>query len=181
MPDMMLDTDNPALLSGPLFAGCRVATYADLVTPLILSNYLGRLIVIDRGRGDPHNAATVADIEPTLLTVAEGVAKIKQWVAEHRPFPTAYCDRNDWPAVDAALAGIPHHDWIATLDGTLLPDGRRPAVVQVWGETALGFHADLSIVWDDTWHPIRPAVSWASVAGLEATATTLAHQIQLLR
>lgn len=181
MPELMLDTDNTALLASPAFTGCRVATYADLVTPQLLTAFLGRLVVIDRGRGDPHNVATVADIETDLLTVAQGVQKIKQWNTEHRPFPTAYCDRNTWPTVDQALAGVPHYDWIATLDGTLLPLGKRPAVVQFVGEAGLGFHADMSIVWDETWHPIRPAVSWASVAALEATAAQLAHQIQLLR
>lgn len=181
MPELMLDTDQPALLAGPQFAGCRVATYADLVTPAMLTAYLGRLVVIDRGRGDPTNTATVADIEPGLLTVAQGVAKIKQWNAEHRQFPTAYCDRNDWPAVDTALAGVRHYDWIATLDGTILPNGKRPTVVQAWGEAAVGFHADMSIVWDTSWHPIRPYVDWARVNQLASLGTQIDHLAQSLR
>lgn len=158
-----------------------MATYADLVTPAMLNAYLGRLVAIDRGRGDPLNVATVADIEPGLLTVSEGTAKVKAWAAQHRQFPTAYSDRNDWAAVEAELTGVHHYSWISTLDGTILPDGKRPAVVQAWGEAAIGFHADMSVVWDETWHPIRPAVSWAQLNAMAAEVAALARSVQLMR
>ena len=180
MPGLMLDTDNTALLATAPFAYARLATYADLMTPAIEAEFRGRLIVIDRGHGDPMSLATVADIEDQLLTVEQGAAKIRQWNAEHRPFPTAYHDRALWAAVDAALAGVPHYTWVSTLDMTIVPDGRKPDAVQFAGAAAIGFHADLSIVWNDNWCPIRPAVSWAQWDALSAAAAALSTDIRRL-
>jgi hypothetical protein len=174
----MFDSDDTTIIAGPHCAGARVATYADLLTPQLASALLGRLAVIDRGHGDPLNMAHIADIEPGLLTVAEGAAKVRQWHAEGRPFPTAYCNRNDWPAVTAALTGVPHSTWIATLDGTLLPDGQRPDIVQAFGEAAVGFHADMSIVWNDGWHPVRPFVDWTRQREL---VTGLANMVNIAK
>lgn len=170
MAGLLFDTDTPQILLEPLFYGCRVATYADLVTPTLLAQLAGRLIVIDRGLGDPHNVATVADIEDGALSVASGAEKIKGWHAEGRPFPTAYHDRALQAAVDQALAGTPCNNWVATLDGTLLPDGVRRAVVQFAGAAAIGVHADLSIVWDDGWHPMPAYPPAATVAALRRYA-----------
>lgn len=164
MPGLLWDTDQPTKLTGGFANGCRVATYADLLTPTLAHLFAGRLVVIDRGLGDPMNLADVADIEPGALTVDEGAAKIRQWVHENRPFPTAYHNRDIWAAVDAALTGVAFWNWVATLDGTLLPDGRHPAAVQFAGAGAVGEHADLSIVWDDQWHPLPSA----NLAGLQA-------------
>lgn len=175
MVSLMLDSDQPAVLLEPRFAGMRIATYADLVTPEIISAAGDRLIVIDRGDGDPHNLATVADIEPALLSVADGAAKVRQWIAEGRRFPTAYHDRAQWQAVNEALAGEPFHHWVATLDGTLVPGGYYMAAVQFAGASVLGFHADISVIWDEGWNPLPAGPSAAQLAALRQLATSVAQ------
>jgi hypothetical protein len=177
----MFDSDDTTIIAGPHCAGARVATYADLMTPALAANLRGRLAVIDRGTGDPMKLAHIADIESGALTVAEGAARVRQWHAEGRTFPTVYCDRNDWPAVTAALTGVPHSTWIATLDGTLLPDGKRPDIVQAFGAAAIGFHADMSIVWNDAWLPVRPAVTWTQVSELYAAGEAVAKIAMALK
>lgn len=170
MPALLFDSDNPHDLLVPYLAGCRVATYADLMTPDLVKQFGPRLIVIDRGHGDPLGLATVADIEPGLLTVAQGVAKVRQWLNERRPGPAAYHDRADWAAVASGLAGTTARHWVSTLDGTCSPNGQRPAAVQILGEAKLGFHADVSIVWDDTWHPVQAPLAAAEVTKLRQLA-----------
>lgn len=174
MPGLMLDSDNPAVLLEPRFANLRIATYSDLVTPEIIAAAGPRLVVIDRGGADPHGLASVADIEPGCLTIAQAVERIRQWDAERRPFPTAYHDRNDWAAVNKALEGVAYHHWVTTLDGTLVPGGFYMAVVQFAGAAVLGFHADASIIWDDSWHAQPGGPSAAQLAALKQLATTVA-------
>lgn len=168
MPAVMFDSDEVAVVLSAECAGSRIATYADLVTPKIVAEAGGRMKVIDRGLGDPHNLATIADIEPGCLTVDAGTARIRQWVSEGRHQPTAYHDRNDWAEVDAKLAGVVYFTWLATLDGTASPNGRRPDVVQILDSAKLGIHADLSIVWNDRWHPLPSGPTQAQVNTLKA-------------
>ena len=172
MPGVLFDSDEPAVLLQASLAGCRVATYADLATAALVKELGPRCIWIDRGHGDPLGIATVVDIEPGLYTVANGVAKVLQMVAEKRPTPAVYHDRNDWAAVTAALHGASVRHWVATLDGTCLPLASRPAAVQILGAKQVGFHADLSIVWDDTWHPVQAGIPIPEVTKLQSLATT---------
>lgn len=180
MARLMFDSDVPSALADSRCAGCLVATYADLMTPAIVQQFAGRLVVIDRGRGDPMNLATVADIELGCLTITQGAAKIRQWESEQRQLPTAYHDRNDWSAVDAELTGVAHSTWISTLDGTLAPDGKFPQAVQFAGERTLGFHADVSVVWDAGWHPIGPTVTYHQLAGIKAALVSVQAQVAAL-
>lgn len=172
MPRLMIDSDTPGVLLEPRFGGMLVATYADIITPELVAQLGERLVVIDRGHGDPFNKATVADCEPGLLTVEESVARVRTWDAENRPYPTIYHDRVQWAAVNEAAKGLNVHHWVATLDGTLVPSGYYMAVVQFAGENKLGFHADMSIVWDDGWHPQHSAVPAAELALLRSLANT---------
>lgn len=187
MTRVLFDSDQPAVLVAPARAGVLVATYADLLTPEIIAQLGPMLLVIDRGQGDPHGLATIADIEPGLLSVADGAAKIRQWISEHRAFPTAYHDRALWQEVHQALAGVNYHEWIATLDGTCNPNGTRPAAVQILGADKVGFHADLSIVWDDAWHPAPAGATAAQVAAVRSALaqasgsfSELEHAVALL-
>lgn len=182
MPGIMFDSDNTAVLVEDRFKGCRIATYADLLTSDLVRQLAGRLVVIDRGHGDPLGLATVADIEPGCLTVAEGADKIRQWTSEHRPGVTGYCDRSEWPEVKAAVADLHPWYWIATLDGTGNPDGEYPAVVQVLGQAQLGLPVDCSIVWDDRWHPMPPGLPGSSLFDLRRmTAALRADAAELSR
>jgi hypothetical protein len=180
MPRLLFDSDDPHVLLQPFLAGCSVATYADLLTPSLVKQFGPRLIVIDRGHGDPLGLATVADIEPGLLSVAAGAAKVHQWLSEKRPGPTAYHDRADWAAVSSALAGTSARHWVSTLDATCSPNGQRPAAVQILGADHLGFHADLSVVWDDTWHAPPAAVQPAEITKLRQLAVPAMANIRPL-
>jgi len=156
--DIMVDSDELDVLLDARLSGLRVATYADLVTPEFLARTGHRLTVIDRGRGDPHACATVADCEPGALSVPESVSRVRHWLADGRHQPTIYHDRATWHDVNTAGAGVPFAHWVSTLDGTLVPSGYYMAAVQFAGAKTLGFHADMSIVWDDHWHaPASPA------------------------
>lgn len=170
MTRLIIDSDDPAVLVLPEHAGMLVATYADLLTPSLIAQLSPFLVVIDRGLGDPFGLATVADIEPGADSVANGAAKVRKWAQEGRPYPTAYHDRAIWGEVTTALAGVTYWSWVATLDGTLLPDGRRTDVVQFADDKVTGFHADLSIVWNDHWHPTPAPMQAVQLAALRDQA-----------
>jgi hypothetical protein len=183
MPSIMFDSDATAALLDPRLAGCRVATYADLVTADLARQLHGRLKVIDRGHGDPMGLATIADVEPGLLTVAEGVAKLQQWHSEGRPNPTGYCDRATWPGFRSAAAPLKPWWWIATLDGTGNPLGEFPAAVQLLDQAKIGLPLDLTVVWDDRWFPLAaglPGTFAADLRNLAAVLTADAGQLRHL-
>jgi hypothetical protein len=158
---VMLDSDS----LGDLPSGIAplLATYSDLIhdrhqLDLLAEHHLGSVIVlIDRGLGDPTGLASVADVERGAMTPGHLKAWWKARVSRV-PYLTAYCDRSNLAACDAALAGIAprHWRWVATLDGTVAVAGMtpllRPAVVQVAGSAMLGVHADLSLVLNKGWH-----------------------------
>lgn len=180
MTSFMFDSDNPAVLANPLFDGCRVATYADLLTTQILAQFGARLVVIDRGHGDPMNRAHVVDCESGAVSVAEAGDKVRQWNSEGRGHVAVYCDRADWDAVLSACLPVKPYMWIATLDGTLDPDGKWPSAVQFDGETTIGIHVDVSVVYDETWVPIvssANAQQVAAVRGDVAQLLTLAESV----
>lgn len=181
MPALMLDSDQPAVLLEARFANLRIATYADLVTAEIVAAAGPRLKVIDRGQGDPLGLATIADIEPQLLTPQQGIDKIRGWLEEKRLQPTAYHDRAQWAEVNQLGAGLDFAHWVATLDGTLVPNGYYMDAVQFAGAAVLGFHADVSIIWSDGWHPLPGGPSPAQLDALKALAGTVAQGgVQLL-
>lgn len=144
-----------------------------------MSAAAGRWVAIDRALGDPHNVATVVDIEAHADTIGAARSKLITWNEQRRPFPTAYHDRASWGQVNTDLQGISYSHWVATLDGTLVPDGYYMAAVQFAGEKTLGFHADMSVVWADNWHPIpvhaSPVPVAAIKADLAAVQTALSH------
>jgi hypothetical protein len=175
---LMLDTNQPEDLG----VGAEIlATYADLHTPALeqlLRLRHGQVVWIDRGLGDPAGISTVLDVEQH----AEGPAAIPGWFDSRRSRGmgslTVYANRDTMPSVDAAAGGRGIYRWIARLDGQLavpgfLP-GRTPAAVQVLGSAALGFHADLSVVQEDRWHPaLEAALTPAGRAALESARTLL--------
>lgn len=137
------------------------ASYADLVTPADMAEYAaaGRvLVVIDRKLGDPHNLASVIDIEPGIYDPSEAPGWYDKKRQSHVPFLTTYCDRSLMGAVQAAMGNSrPHWRWITTLDGTMFVSGMpatvRPAAIQFAGENMVGLHADCSLVFENGWHP----------------------------
>ncbi|SRR5258708_7701813 len=180
MPGLMFDSDEPAVLLSAACEGCRVATYADLVTPAIIAAAGHRLVVIDRGKGDPHNVATVADIEQGCLTVMDGAAKVRQWIAAGRPFPTAYHNRSIAAQVTAAIGRGRYYTWDATLDGTMRVPGVNLTAVQIAPASVVGFHADLSIIWDDSWHPLSGGPSPAAVTAVRLAVGQVSSSVAQL-
>lgn len=176
MSMLLVDSDEPAVLASPQFDGCLVATYADLLTPELVAGYGARLAVINRGLGDPLRMSTIADIEPGALSIDQAVEMIKQWNAAGVPYPTAYHDRAIDGEVTAALGGQRCYRWIATLDGTLVPDVPRYDVVQFAGAATVGAHADLSIVWNSAWHPQSSGPSAGEIRQVKIIADALAKQ-----
>lgn len=177
----MVDSDQLSVLLDPRFANMRVATYADIITPEFMAQTEGRWIAINRGMGDPHQVATVADVETGALSVGQAHDRIQQWTAQRRPWPTVYHNRASWAEVNETLHQLSYTHWVATLDGTLVPDKYYMAVVQFAGELDLGIHADMSIIWADNWHPMpvrTPSVPAAALKQLASDAqTSLAHLV----
>lgn len=70
--------------------------------------------------------------------------------------------------------------WVATLDGTMRPNGQTYTAVQFAGASQAGINVDVSIVYDEKWHP-SSAPSWAGDALTQAkaviTAATALEQI----
>lgn len=154
---VMLDTDQPEQLG---VGADLIATYADLFTPQLRDHLAGlakAVIWIDRGQGDPGGIASVLDVEPGLFRPGQVPAWLDRKHFERVPYPTIYSDRADLATIAADAGSRPHWRWIATLDGNVQIDGLpwsdRPAAVQCIGAAALGFHADLSVVLRDGWHP----------------------------
>jgi hypothetical protein len=68
-----------------------------------------------------------------------------------------YCNRATLPAVQQATKLHLFH-WVATLDGNLVIAGYRPlhspAAVQAINANMAGANVDISLVFEDGWHPI---------------------------
>lgn len=174
---VMLDTDTPTQLA---VQAELLATYADLHTPQLEQLLLGRhsgVVWIDRGLGDPANVATVLDVEAH----SAGATAVPSWLDRqvslgHRG-AAVYCNRSTLDQVNTEAGQRPFRHWIARLDGIAtvpgFTPGRTPAAVQVMGAAALGFHADLSLVYADDWHPtfmapVPPSTAEAIVKALAA-------------
>lgn len=180
MTMLMADSDEPVVLASPQFDGCLVATYADILTPELIAGYGPRLVVIDRGLGDPHHMATVADVENGALSIGAAVARVKEWNAAGVPFPTVYHDRAIDSEMTAALGSERCFRWIATLDGTLVPDVPRHDVVQFAGAATVGLHADLSIVWNPSWHPQAAGPTAGAIRQVKIVADAISKQAAAL-
>jgi hypothetical protein len=139
------------------------AVYADLLTPVLhaaLLNDWQALAVIDRGLGDPLGVADLFDVERGTLTPDQAAKRYDEQHARLIGNLAVYANRDTFPAVDAAMGTRPFGKIYATLDGTADIPGFQPGIgptgVQVLNAAMLGFHADLSLVFDDHWHPSHP-------------------------
>jgi hypothetical protein len=178
MSHLMFDSDDLSVLAknGNIGQVDWIATYADIVTTAFIDQFKGRLRIIDRGAGDPLNVATIADVEDGALTAAQAADKIRTWQTGGRHGCTVYSDRSDVASVAEACKGLTYYSWVATLDGTLLYNG-YPTAVQFAGEDSLGFHADISVVWDDGWIMWPPAPAPANYTSIKNVVTANAQSI----
>ena len=153
----MLDSDQLPQLTQRADIG---AYYADLLTPTLESQLRAvwpALVIFDRGLGDPLGVANAFDVERGTLTPAQAVAAYDRQHAKGVQYLACYANRDTWPALAAALGNRHCARIYATLDGTAdipgFTPGEGPAAVQCLGAGMLGFHADLSLVFEDTWQP----------------------------
>lgn len=187
----MIDTDDLSKLTQHAEI---LATYADLVPNLaaLQAKYpASKIVLIDRGLGDPEGKATIFDIEPGALTIAQAVAKYDDAKSRGLDYLTAYHDRAEANAVKAGFGDRKPWHWYATLDGTAHITGYNPlmgpAVIQVLASNSLDYRADGSLVFEDGWHPtnqhadIQAAITAATQAnnGLIRTLDDL-HKLAAL-
>ena len=184
----MLDTDQLDKLTGHVEL---LMTYSDLVPDYgTISRRFpkSKVILIDRGLGDPTGLASVLDIEPGALTINAAIRRYDEQQAKGVDFLTAYHDRADADAIKAAF--LPRHPWhiYATLDGTAHIAGyvplEGPAAVQCLSSGELGYHADGHLVFEDGWNPTRAGVTTATLQQLVGQAiardTDLASDLHAL-
>lgn len=182
MHRIMYDTDRPLTLTHSNIRGELLATYADLFAGPSGLEFLTELraawpvvVLIDRGLGDPANLATVIDIERGTHKPADAPGWYDRRHAAGAKDLTVYANRSNLAAVNAAMGGRSYFRWIATDDGTAhvppFTPGIAPAAIQVLTSFELGFHADMSIVFEPWWHrspaPADAGRQW--VAGALAT------------
>lgn len=187
---IMYDTDQPASLTATKVRAELLATYADLFSDSPPSRALLAelraawpvIVFIDRGMGDPLELATVIDVERGTHRPADAPAWYDRRHAAGARDLTVYANRSSLGAVDAAMGGRAHFRWIATLDGTAhvppFPAGVAPAAIQILGAAALGFHADMSIVFEPWWNP-TPAAAPSDTLWIGHALTNL-HQASAL-
>jgi hypothetical protein len=131
-----------------------------------------------------HTKGNCLDVERGDATPDHAPGWIQARQAAGVKYVTVYCDRTTLPAVIKACNGLTYWHWVATLDGTAhiggWHPGLGPAAVQILPARALGFNADLSVVWADRWHPSAPAgTAWVgrAVTALDAARGILvAHR-----
>lgn len=117
------------------------------------------------GTGAPDHEATVVDIEPGCYPVEDVATWLALLQESHSPRPTAYCDRNDYPAVRAQWK---RDIWLAAPGGVNIAD--YPGVVAVQDHFAGSY--DTSTVYDTTWPllphtpPVKVTASITSRAGV---------------
>jgi len=160
---VMLDTNDLSALD----PACELlATYSDLVpNPAELESKFphSRIILIDRGLGDPSGKASVADIETGALTIQDVPGWLDRKKTEGIDFRTIYESRGEFDAIAAAAGHRSFWHWVATLDGTAFINRFKalhgPAAVQILPSSKLDYHADLSLVFEDGWNPTRPSLN----------------------
>ncbi len=164
MTRIMLDSDQVDVLVSHGHALDVAATYSDLLPDVgavaaLRAKFPARvtLVLIDRGLGDPSGQASVLDVERG----ARIAGQIPGWYdAKEKAgvrFLAVYANRSNLAAVNAALGPRHAYRWVATLDGTCNITGyvplRTPAAVQILPAARTGLHADLSLVFESSWHP----------------------------
>ena len=187
----MLDTDVLSALDGDFEL---LATYSDLVPNLAELEAKfpdSRIILIDRGLGDPTGKASVADIETGALTIADVPGWLDRKESEGVEFRTIYEFRAEFDQIQAAAGHRSFYHWVATLDGTEFVSRFKalhgPAAIQILPSSKLGVHADLSLVFEDGWNPTRTSLKRAmlrrevnaAISSLSSAASDL-HRVASL-
>lgn len=120
--------------------------------------------------GNAPESCQVADVEMGDLDPKEfpGWAK-KRAELVHTSLPTGYCDRSTYSALTsyckaaALIAGTHYQLWISTLDGTETMNGKGlwtyPGVIGCQKSGGPKAAYDMSVIYDDKWHPLAKAAA----------------------
>lgn len=142
---MLFESEDPLLLANPWFAGDLVATYADVLTEAVSEQFAGRLLVIDRGLGDPLSAAHVADIGPGAYPLDRGVQLMRQWILEGRRMVTAHVSGVPMWSVAQLLAPLDAYYWVSCAGDASGPKGyQQPDAARIgcwWLSKGVGVSA----------------------------------------
>lgn len=149
----------------------------------VINDWHGPKVLINVN-GDAAQGGDALDVEAEDA----GPGAIPGWYDDRKAagakFLAVYSNRDNFDACTAALDGRPARRWLATLDGTVLYTfhGIALAAVQAFPARFLPSNFDLSIVFDDEWHPgVLPGRIHHTVDQLAAVNRDLGQQISDLR
>ncbi len=105
--------------------------------------------------GDPAVVSNELDVETGDATPDHVGAWADAQIARGEKYLDIYCNRSSFAAVVANIGRRPVGVRLATLDGTVLHtfDGHPLVACQALPASMTGANFDLSLVWDDAWHP----------------------------
>jgi hypothetical protein len=123
-------------------------------TPAQIAAWRGPKIRINV-TGSPADGGDVLDVESEDATPADIPAWYDAGVARGARYLGVYSDRDQFQACTTALAARPAARWLATLNGELMTtfNGIVLDACQLLGSTLTGENYDLSIIFNDAWHP----------------------------
>jgi hypothetical protein len=180
---VMLDSATPEAIpdSAPMVAGYVNGRYA--WPKAAWERFADRPAVRINVTGDPAAGGDALDVETGDATPADAPAWYDARKAAGAKNLAIYCSRDTLPAVNQHMGARRFFRWVATLDGTCHIDGhpplRGPAAVQILGAAAAGVNADISLVYEDAWHPM-PSLQQA-IAEIEAGQRDAAAALAALR
>ncbi len=99
-------------------------------------------------------AACIGDVETGDMTPADAAVFVRARNRFRPDTAVIYCNRSTLPAVEEACAGLHYRRWVADWTGQphTIPGVQRLVAVQYVNHPGY----DLSVVFDDRWHPNPP-------------------------
>lgn len=134
--------------------------------------------------GDPAHGGDCLDVESGDATPADIPAWYDHQHTLGTRYLTIYSDRNQFAECTNALAGRAAHRWLATLAGPIITifDGHPITACQAFGSALTGAHYDLSVAFDQAWHPNGSLqLTGAELAHLENLAGSVAADVAALQ
>lgn len=149
----------------------------------VINDWHGPKVLINV-TGDPAHGGDMLDVEAEDA----GPDAIPHWYdTRHQDgakYLGVYSNRDNFGACSVAIGTRPARRWLATLDGTVLYafQGIQLTAVQAFPAKFLPSNFDLSLVFDDQWHPgVLPGRIRDIALELDHTAQLLTEQNRSLR
>lgn len=136
-PPLMADSTDFTRIPSGAFKYAAGYINGRFVTPKSQLERFDGHIVIGVFPDDPTQArfARVLDVETHDARASDAPAFIRERIRSGFHNATIYCNRNTFPAIQKACAGLPYRLWLATLDGTRLREFMGHPVWAVQYET----------------------------------------------